>query len=75
MQALHGVSPAAALIGLIDQLKPWEVASGKWEGTAEQLRAELFQCGSTSTDARRLLEYPQTCGKYLATLVKEEPCA
>jgi hypothetical protein len=68
-EALHGLSPAAALLGLIDLLAPWG-ADGEWEGTAEELRAELFRHGATATDARRLLEWPKACNTYLATLEK-----
>ena len=46
-------------------------ASNEWEGTAEELRSRLFNCGATGTDARRLLEWPQACGNYLATLAKK----
>lgn len=69
--ALHDLSPAAALLGLIDQLAPWGTSEKQWEGTAEELRAQLFQSGGTATDARRLLEWPQACGNYLATLAKK----
>lgn len=72
-EALHGLSPAAALLGLIDYLAPWDVAAKEWEGTAEELRAKLLQNGGTATDARRLLEWPQACGNYLATLAKKNP--
>ena len=69
-EALHGLSPAAALLGLIDYLAPWGSAN-EWEGTAEELRPQLLQNGCTATDARRLLEWPQACGNYLATLAKK----
>ena len=70
-ESLHGLSPASALLGLIDALAPWGEASNEWEGTAEELRSRLFNCGATGTDARRLLEWPQACGNYLATLAKK----
>ena len=34
-------------------------------------RVQLLQNGGTATDARRLLEWPQACGNYLATLAKK----
>ena len=70
-EALHGLSPAAALLGLIDYLAPWGAVDREWEGTAEELRVLLLQNGGTATDARRLLEWPQACGNYLATLAKK----
>lgn len=69
-EALHSLSPAAALLGLIDCLAPWGVTE-KWEGTAEELRVMLHQTGGITSDARRLLEWPQACGNYLATLAKK----
>jgi hypothetical protein len=72
-EALHGLSPAAALLGLIDQLAPWGEAMNEWEGSAEELRFQLLQNGSTAPDARRLIEWPQACGNYLSTLAKKQP--
>lgn len=72
-EALHELSPSAALLALIDQLAPWVTTNGEWEGTAEELRAQLFQQSSTAPDARRLLEWPQACGNYLASLAKKHP--
>ena len=72
-ESLHGLSPAAALLGLIDYLAPWGEAAKEWEGTAEELRVLLLQNNGTATDARRLLEWPQACGNYLATLAKKNP--
>jgi len=71
--ALHELSPAASLLSLIDQLAPWGAVDEEWEGTADELRAQLFQHGGTAPDARRLLEWPQVCGNYLATLSKKNP--
>ena len=70
-EALHGLSPAAALLGLVDSLAPWGDAANEWEGTAEALRSQLLQKPATATDARRLLEWPQACGNYLATLARK----
>ncbi len=71
--ALHELSPAASLLSLIDQLAPWGAVDAEWEGTADELREQLFQHGGTAPDARRLLEWPQVCGNYLATLSKKNP--
>ena len=72
-EALHGLSPASALLGLIDHLAPWGEVANEWQGSADELRAQLLQNGGTMTDARRLLEWPQACGNYLATLAKKTP--
>jgi hypothetical protein len=71
--ALHDLSPAASLLALIDQLAPWGAVNAEWEGTADELRAQLFQHGGTAPDARRLLEWPLASGNYLATLAKKSP--
>lgn len=71
--ALHELSPAAALLVLIDTLAPWGDES-QWEGTAEVLRSELLsQSSATMSDARRLLEWPQACGSYLGDLARKQP--
>jgi hypothetical protein len=70
--ALHMLSPAAALLNLIDTLTPW-FTEREWEGTAESLRSELMTETRTRDDARRLLEWPQACGNYLATLARKQP--
>lgn len=72
-EALHELSPSAALLALIDQLAPWGALEDEWEGTAEELRTQLFQHSGTAADARRLLEWQQACGNYLATLAKKNP--
>jgi hypothetical protein len=70
--ALHDLSPAAALLVLIDTLAPWDL-SDEWEGTAEELRRDLINNGNTAIDAKRLLEWPQSCGTYLGTLARKQP--
>ena len=70
--ALHDLSPAAALLVLIDTLAPWG-DSDEWEGTAEELRRELINNNNTACDAKRLLEWPQSCGTYLGTLERKQP--
>jgi hypothetical protein len=70
--ALHHLSPAAALLALIDTLVPWN-GSDEWEGTAEELRRALFADNNTATDAKRLLEWPQACGNYLGILARKQP--
>jgi hypothetical protein len=70
--ALHHLSPAAALLALIDTLVPWN-GSEEWEGTAEELRRALFADSNTATDAKRLLEWPQACGNYLGILARKQP--
>ena len=72
-QALQELSPSATLLTLIDQLAPWGAVENEWEGTAAELRALLFKDGSTGLDARRLLEWQNACGNYLATLAKKNP--
>jgi hypothetical protein len=70
--ALHDLSPAAALLVLIDTLAPWG-DSDEWEGTAEELRRDLFRNSDTAIDTKRLLEWPQSCGTYLGTLARKQP--
>ncbi len=70
--ALHELSPAAALLVLIDTLAPWD-ETGEWEGTAEVLRRDLLINSNTVIDAKRLLEWPQSCGNYLGSLARKQP--
>ena len=67
------LSPAIALLGLIDIANIWEVQSNVWEGTALELRAELLQHPKTSRDADRLLEWTNACGEYLNDLCEIRP--
>ncbi len=70
--ALHELSPSAALLVLIDTLEPWD-ETGEWEGAAEELRRDLLNNSNTAIDAKRLLEWPQSCGNYLGSLARKQP--
>jgi hypothetical protein len=70
--ALHELSPAAALLVLIDMLKPWD-EEPEWHGRADELRSALLHDQATAADAKRLLEWPQACGSYLGVLAKKQP--
>src|ERR1700730_11651113 len=73
IEALDELSPALALLELIDQLKPWGVANNEWEGTATELRQLLIQDERTRRDAERLLNWTNACGQYLGELTKMKP--
>jgi hypothetical protein len=67
---LEELSPAMALLSLIDQAEIWEKTSNVWEGTALELRAMLMQNYKTQRDASRLLEWTNACGQYLNDLAE-----
>ena len=71
LEALHDLSPEAAMIGLIDTA---ERAGGivlPWTGTAAELRALLVSCTATGRDAEKLLGWAQSAGTYLGRLEGE----
>jgi hypothetical protein len=70
MAELEELSPAIALLGLIDVADIWEVTEDVWEGTALELRALLIAHHKTAVDARRLLEWVNACGQYLNDLAE-----
>jgi hypothetical protein len=70
---LEELSPAIALLGLIDTAHIWEVKSDLWTGTALQLRALLLTHHKTARDADRLLGWTNACGQYLGDLTKIRP--
>jgi hypothetical protein len=73
MEALDELSPAFALLELIDQLEPWCKASNEWEGTATELRQLLIADDRTRKDGDRLLNWTNACGQYLGELAKMKP--
>lgn len=73
MEALDELSPAFALLELIDQLEPWGKASNEWEGTATELRQLLIADDRTRKDGDRLLNWTNACGQYLGELAKMKP--
>jgi hypothetical protein len=74
---LEELSPAMALLGLIDQADFWIFGADKkvktWKGTALELRALLMEFDKTKRDAIRLLDWTNACGQYLNDLVKIRP--
>ena len=70
---LEELSPAVALLDLIDQANIWEVQSAVWEGTGKELRALLLAHHATSRDADRLLHWTNACGQFLNDLAKIRP--
>jgi hypothetical protein len=70
---LEELSPAIALLGLIDAADIWEVQSTVWEGTALELRTLLLANHKTARDADRLLGWTNACGQYLNDLAKIRP--
>ena len=70
---LEELSPAIALLDLIDQANIWEVQSSIWEGTAKELRKLLLDHQATRRDAERLLSWTNACGQYLNDLAKIRP--
>jgi hypothetical protein len=67
---LEELSPAFALLGLIDVAQIWEIGSDVWEGTALELRSILMHHSKTATDARKLLDWINACGQYLNDLTE-----
>jgi hypothetical protein len=70
---LEALSPAIALLGLIDTAQIWEVTSDVWAGTALELRALLMEHHKTAVDARSLLEWINACAQYLNDLAEMRP--
>jgi Domain of unknown function (DUF3854) len=70
---LEELSPAIALLDLIDLANIWEVHSSVWEGTAKELRALLIAHHKTSRDADRLLHWTNACGQFLNDLARIRP--
>jgi hypothetical protein len=70
---LEELSPAIALLGLIDQANIWDAQLSVWEGTALDLRALLLTNQKTQRDAGRLLEWINACGQYLGDLARMRP--
>jgi Domain of unknown function (DUF3854) len=73
MAELEELSPAIALLGLIDVADIWEVGHDVWEGTALELRAALMTHHKTAVHARRILDWINACGQYLNDLAKIRP--
>lgn len=73
VEALDELSPAFALLELIDQLKPWGPASSEWGGTAAELRQLLLADDRLRRDATRLLSWTNACGAYLGEIAKSKP--
>jgi hypothetical protein len=70
---LEELSPAMALLGLIDQANIWDTQLSVWEGTALELRGLLLSNQMTQRDAGRLLEWINACGQYLGDLARMRP--
>ena len=73
LSELEELSPAIALLGLVDTAHIWELQSAVWEGTALQLRSLLLTNHKTARDADRLLGWTNACGQYLGDLAKIRP--
>jgi hypothetical protein len=71
--ALNELSPASALLDMIDRLQPWGLTNSEWEGKSSDLRQMLYQNPITQRDAIRLLEWINSCGQYLGDLAKSHP--
>jgi hypothetical protein len=71
VEALHDLSPEAAMLGLIDTAERAGGIALPWTGTAAELRALLVSCTVTGRDAERLLAGPQSAGTYLGRLEGE----
>jgi hypothetical protein len=70
---LEELSPAIALLGLIDAAVIWEVGHDVWEGTALELRNTLITHHKVGPDARKLLDWINACGQYLNDLAEIRP--
>jgi hypothetical protein len=73
VHSLDELSPAFALLELIDQLEPWGQINNEWEGTATELRQNLLANDRTRRDADKLLTWQNACGQYLGELAKIKP--
>jgi hypothetical protein len=67
---LEELTPAIALLGLIDTADIWDAGNNEWEGTARELRTLLIANQKTGRDAQRLLEWSNACGQYLNDLAE-----
>jgi hypothetical protein len=70
---LEELSPAYALLELIDQADIWQAQLSVWEGTALELRALLLSNQKTHRDAGRLLDWTNAAGQYLNDLAQMRP--
>lgn len=71
LEALHDLSPEAAMLGLIDTAERAGGIALPWTGTAAELRALLVSCTATGRDAEKRLGWPQSAGTYLGRLEGE----
>ena len=67
--ALNDLAPEKRLLQLVDMEIFADGAPEAWEGTAAELEARLTRDGSgCAREVRRLLNFPNACGSYLARL-------
>lgn len=70
LASLHQLSPEGHLAALVDTLAAAKVDSFQlpWTGTASELKAALCIHSTTSRDAEKLLQSPNSTGTYLGRL-------
>jgi hypothetical protein len=73
LRALEELSPARALLELIDRCGIWDVQSSTWDGTGLELRAKLLDNQKTKRDTEELLRYRNAAGQYLIEVSRMRP--
>ncbi len=69
VEALHGLSPQAHMLKLVDQVL-FTFGETEWRGTAEEVKRKLLADDGTRREAERLLGWSAAAGTYLSRLAK-----